>query len=171
MKNKVTIIIILIILAFFTISMMSFEIEEVPIDTYPSYESVYIDNEVLIKTIKKELKKDDNNFISLNIYSSEKINDTEFYVYTWIYDATYELKNKIILETINSSSNPVRFKIYINNNDIKIIEKNIPRDGGLLEKDMKEYFPNNVIVEMKNTNTSKLVNDNLNEAKKYYKLK
>ena len=152
-------------------------------DNYPVYQEVYIDNRIIDPTLKKYIldnmliEENDNskNFVSYEIFSIEQIKENDYYVYSWILESTYESDGEVLHEQ-SASSYPCRFELKKENNNYKVTNFDVPRDGNLYNEDLKIYFPKYVRDKMeklhdgKDNIFNKLNNENIRQAKEKFNL-
>ena len=103
----------------------------------------------LIKKNESESKHYNNEkwFVSMKTYLIEEKEGNIFNIYTWVLAESYYLKNhKPILDS--GSSIPHKFVVKKENNKFIVDSYQIPRDGSLYVKDMKDMFPKYVLDKM-----------------------
>ena len=118
------------------------------IDNYPVYQEVHIDNKIIDTTLKEYIldnmlvEENDNskNFVSYEIFSIEQRKENDYYVYAWVLESTYESDGEVLYEQ-SASSYPCRFELKKENNNYKVTNFDVPRDGNLYNEDLKKYFP------------------------------
>ena len=110
--------------------------------------------EYLINTSESDKRyENEKSFVSLKTYLVEEIKDRKlYYVYSWVLEESYYLDNNKILQD-SGSSIPYKFIIERNDDDYKVIDYKIPRDGSLYQKDMKVLFPYYVRSQMDEVHT------------------
>lgn len=116
---------------------------------------INLDEEKIYAVIEDELTKDkkDNyqkhhnyqTFTSMKIYHIEELsNKTIYLVYLWgITSSFYEEDNQIIKDS--ASSIPYLFIIRKEDEEFKILNYQIPRDGSYYEEDMQNMFPKDIL--------------------------
>ena len=100
--------------------------------------------EYIVEKGDNEIKYHDNEktFTSMRVYLLEE-KETYYYVYAWVMEASYYLENNVILKD-SASSIPYKFKVEKINNEYKVVDSRIPRDGTFYQEDMKNIFPKSV---------------------------
>ncbi len=154
-------------------------------DMYPVYSQVYIDREVtdellsdyiLSERSKSEPYSDSANaanFTAFSIFSTEEKSSDNYYVYAWVIESTYSF-DKGVLSEQSGSSYPCRFELT-SNDTFKVVNADIPRDGGYYSEDINKLFPEYLREKVYNVHDdgtlTKLGDDILNEAKNYFGIK
>ena len=89
----------------------------------------------------------------MKTYLVEEVKERSlYYVYSWVLEESYYLDSNEILQE-SGSSIPYKFIIERNDDNYKVIDYKIPRDGSLYLKDMKTLFPYDVRKEMDEVHT------------------
>mgnify|MGYP003297707705 FL=1 len=155
-------------------------------DMYPVYRQVYIDKEVtdellrdyiLSERSKSEPYSDSENiatFTAFAIFSAEEKTSGNYYVYAWVIESTYSFDAGVLSEQ-SGSSYPCRFELISENNTFKVVNADIPRDGGYYSEDINKLFPEYLREKIYNVHDdgtlTKLGDNILNEAKDYFGIK
>lgn len=155
-------------------------------DMYPVYRQVYIDKEVtdelLSDYILSERSKSEPysyseniaTFTAFAIFSAEEKTSGNYYVYAWVIESTYSFDAGVLSEQ-SGSSDPCRFELISENNTFKVVNADIPRDGGYYSEDVNKLFPEYLREKIYNVHDDGTLNelrDNiLNEAKDYFGIK
>ena len=152
-------------------------------DMYPVYRQVYIDKEVtdellrdyiLSERSKSEPYSDSENiatFTAFAIFSAEEKTSGNYYVYAWVIESTYSFDAGVLSEQ-SGSSYPCRFELISENNTFKVVNADIPRDGGYYSEDINKLFPEYLREKIYNVHDDGTLNELgdiiLNEAKDYF---
>ena len=186
---KVIVLISLIFVVLLTLIIIVFGSKSRGIDNsdmYPVYRQVYFDKEVtdellsdyiLSERFKSEPYSDSANaanFTTFAIFSTEEKLSGNYYVYAWVIESTYSF-DKGVLSEQSGSSYPCRFELTSNNNTFKVVNADIPRDGGYYSEDINKLFPEYLREKIYNVHDdgtlTKLGDNILNEAKNYFGIK
>lgn len=106
---------------------------------------IAIENYLLEKS-ENEPKHHENEkpFVSIRTYLIEEKNNYKLYnVYAWILEERYYLENNELKQD-SSSSIPYMFVVELINDEYKVTDSRIPRDGVYYAEDMKNIFPKSV---------------------------
>ena len=100
--------------------------------------------------------ENEKSFVSIRTYLIEEKNNHSLYnVYAWVLEEKYYLENNNIKQD-SSSSTPYMFVVEHTNDEYKVTDSRIPRDGTYYAEDMKKIFPRSVrnnIAEIHNDGT------------------
>ena len=155
-------------------------------DMYPVYRQVYIDKEVTDELLRDYILSERSksepcgdsenaaNFTAFAIFSTEEKSSGNYYVYAWVIESTYSFDAGVLSEQ-SGSSYPCRFELISENNTFKVVNADIPRDGGYYSEDINKLFPEYLREKIYNVHDDGTLNelrDNiLNEAKDYFGIK
>jgi transcriptional regulator with XRE-family HTH domain len=155
-------------------------------DMYPVYRQVYIDKEVtdellsdyiLSERSKSEPYSDSENaanFTAFAIFSTEEKSSGNYYVYAWVIESTYSFDASVLSEQ-SGASYPCRFELISENNTFKVVNADIPRDGGYYTEDINKLFPEYLREKIYNVHDDGTLNELrdsiLDEAKDYFGIK
>ncbi len=186
---KVIVLISLIFVVLLTLIIIVFGSKSRGIDNsnmYPVYRQVYFDKEVtdellsdyILSEISKSEPYSDSanaaNFTAFAIFSTEEKSSGNYYVYAWVIESTYSF-DKGVLSEQSGSSYPCRFELISENNTFKVVNADIPRDGGYYSEDINKLFPEYLREKIYNVHDdgtlTKLGDNILNEAKNYFGIK
>ncbi len=115
------------------------------IDFHDEEIAIAIENYLLEKS-ENEPKHHENekSFVSIRPYLTEEKNNYKLYnVYAWVLEETYYLENNEIRQD-SGSSIPYKFVVEHINDEYKVTDSKIPRDGSYYAEDMKNIFPRSV---------------------------
>ncbi len=115
------------------------------IDFHDEEIAIAIENYLLEKS-ENEPKHHENekSFVSIKPYLTEEKNNYKLYnVYAWVLEETYYLENNEIKQD-SGSSIPYKFVVEHINDEYKVTDSRIPRDGSYYVEDMKNIFPRSV---------------------------
>lgn len=115
------------------------------IDFHDEEIAIAIENYLLEKS-ENEPKRHENekSFVSIRPYLTEEKNNYKLYkVYAWVLEETYYLENNEIKQD-SGSSIPYKFVVEHINDEYKVTDSRIPRDGSYYAEDMKNIFPRSV---------------------------
>ncbi len=115
------------------------------IDFHDEEIAIAIENYLLEKS-ENEPKHHENekSFVSIRPYLTEEKNNYKLYnVYAWVLEETYYLENNEIKQD-SGSSIPYKFVVEHINDEYKVTDSRIPRDGSYYAEDMKNIFPRSV---------------------------
>ncbi len=115
------------------------------IDFHDEEIAIAIENYLLEKS-ENEPKHHENekSFVSIRPYLTEEKNNYKLYnVYAWVLEETYYLENNEIKQD-SGSSIPYKFVVEHINDEYKVTDSRIPRDGSYYVEDMKNIFPRSV---------------------------
>ena len=88
--------------------------------------------------------KNEKSFVSIRTYLIKEKNNHKLYnVYAWVLEEKYYLENNEIKQD-SSSSVPYMFVVEHTNDEYKVTDSRIPRDGTYYAEDMKNIFPRSV---------------------------
>lgn len=88
--------------------------------------------------------KNEKSFVGIRTYLIKEKNNHKFYnVYAWVLEEKYYLENNKIKQD-SSSSVPYMFVVEHTNDEYKVTDSRIPRDGTYYAEDMKNIFPRSV---------------------------
>ena len=98
--------------------------------------------------LESQKYNDEKWFVSFKTYLiEEKENKKTYNIYAWVLEKSFYLKNDMITED-SGSSIPYLFVVERVNEDYKVKDSRIPRDGSLYSVDMKNIFPYSVRSDM-----------------------
>ena len=100
----------------------------------------------LLEKSESEPKQYENEklFIGIRTYLIKEKNNHKLYnVYAWVLEEKYYLENNEIKQD-SSSSIPYMFVVEHTNDEYKVTDSRIPRDGTYYAEDMKNIFPRSV---------------------------
>ena len=90
----------------------------------------------------------ENTFVSMRIFLiEEKENKTLYNVYAWVLEQKYYFENNQIKKD-SGSSIPYKFVVELINDEYKVTDSKIPRDGSYYSENMKNIFPKSVRSDM-----------------------
>lgn len=115
------------------------------VDFHAEEIQIAIENYLLEKS-ESEPKHHENekSFVSNRTYLIEEKNNHKLYnVYAWVLEETYYLENNEIKQD-SGSSIPYKFAVEHINDEYKVTDSRIPRDGSYYAEDMKNIFPRSV---------------------------
>lgn len=115
------------------------------VDFHAEEIQIAIENYLLEKS-ESEPKHHENekSFVSNRTYLIEEKNNHKLYnVYAWVLEETYYLENNEINQD-SGSSIPYKFAVEHINDEYKVTDSRIPRDGSYYAEDMKNIFPRSV---------------------------
>ena len=116
-----------------------------PVDIHEEEIISGVENYLLEKS-KSEPKQYENEktFVGIRTYLIKENNKHKHYnVYAWVLEEKYYLKNNEIKQD-SSSSIPYMFVVEHTNDEYKVTDSRIPRDGTYYAEDMKNIFPRSV---------------------------
>ena len=88
--------------------------------------------------------KNEKSFVGIRTYLIKEKNNHKLYnVYAWVLEEKYYLENNEIKQD-SSSSVPYMFVVEHTNDEYKVTDSRIPRDGTYYAEDMKNIFPRSV---------------------------
>ena len=88
--------------------------------------------------------KNEKSFVGIRTYLIKEKNNHKLYnVYAWVLEEKYYLENNKIKQD-SSSSVPYMFVVEHTNDEYKVTDSRIPRDGTYYAEDMKHIFPRSV---------------------------
>ena len=88
--------------------------------------------------------KNEKSFVGIRTYLIKEKNNHKLYnVYAWVLEEKYYLENNEIKQD-SSSSIPYMFVVEHTNDEYKVTDSRIPRDGTYYAEDMKNIFPRSV---------------------------
>lgn len=122
--------------------------------------------------LESEKYNDEKWFVSFKTFLIEEKENKKLYnVYIWALEKSFYLKNDVITED-SGSSIPYLFVVERDDDNYKVLDYRIPRDGSLYSTDMKNIFPNSVIDDMDKVHTDgtieKLDSDIEQQTKLYF---
>ena len=129
--------------------------------------------EYLIEKNDNESKhhEEEKSFVSFRTYLIEEKEDNKVYnIYAWVIEETYYLENDEFKQD-SGSSLPYKFVVEKINEEFRITDSRIPRDGSLYDEDMKNIFPKSVRKDMENVyldGTSERLKLDIHEQVKLY---
>ena len=132
-----------------------------------------VENYLLEKSESKPKQyKNEKSFVGIRTYLIKEKNNHKLYnVYAWVLEEKYYLENNEIKQD-SSSSIPYMFVVEHTNDEYKVIDSRIPRDGTYYAEDIKNIFPisvRNDIDEVYNDGTiEKLEKDIQKQLDLYY---
>lgn len=111
-------------------------------------------------------------FVSMKIYLLEEDKkDSLYYVYAWVVEGKYYLDGNTLRQD-SGYSIPFKFKVEKINDEYKVVDSRVPRDGSYYSKDMKNIFPKSVRNDMNKVHTDgtieKLIVEVEEQAKLYF---
>jgi transcriptional regulator with XRE-family HTH domain len=115
------------------------------IDFHDEEIEIAIENYLLEKSMSESKHhENEKTFVSIRTYLIEEKNNHKLYnVYTWVLEETYYLENNEIKQD-SGSSIPYKFVVEHINDEYKVTDSRIPRDGSYYAEDMKNIFPRSV---------------------------
>lgn len=116
-----------------------------PVDFHEEEIISGVENYLLEKS-ESELKQYENekSFVGIRTYLIKEKNNHKLYnVYAWVLEEKYYLENNKIKQD-SSSSVPYMFVVEHTNDEYKVTDSRIPRDGTYYAEDMKNIFPRSV---------------------------
>ena len=116
-----------------------------PVDFHEEEIISGVENYLLEKS-ESELKQYENekSFVGIRTYLIKEKNKHKLYnVYAWVLEEKYYLENNEIKQG-SSSSIPYMFVVEHINDEYKVTDSRIPRDGNYYAEDMKNIFPRSV---------------------------
>ena len=116
-----------------------------PVDFHEEEIISGVENYLLEKS-ESELKQHENekSFVGIRTYLIKEKNNHKLYnVYAWVLEEKYYLENNKIKQD-SSSSVPYMFVVEHTNDEYKVTDSRIPRDGTYYAEDMKNIFPRSV---------------------------
>ncbi len=115
------------------------------IDFHDEEIAIAIENYLLEKSENEPKHHENkNSFVSIRHYLTEEKNNYKLYnVYAWVLEETYYLENNEIKQD-SGSSIPYKFVVEHINDEYKVTDSRIPRDGSYYAEDMKNIFPRSV---------------------------
>ncbi len=130
--------------------------------------------EYMSETYSKRFE-DEKCFVASNIYLIEEtLEKSEYGVYAWILSETNRLDENGNLEEVGAFSVPCKFIVKRDDNNYKVSDVIMPRDGSYYPKDMKRIFPAYVRYEMdqvhENGTVDRLMLDIDEQIKLFYHL-
>lgn len=117
-----------------------------PVIDFPDEKIQMAIENYLLEKSEREPKHYENekSFVSIRTYLTEEKNNHKLYnVYAWVLEETYYLENNEIKQD-SGSSIPYRFVVENINDEYKVTDSRIPRDGSYYAEDMKNIFPRSV---------------------------
>lgn len=120
-----------------------------PVDFHEEEIISGVENYLLEKS-ESELKQYENekSFVGIRTYLIKEKNKQKLYnVYAWVLEEKYYLENNEIKQD-SSSSIPYMFVVEHTNDEYKVTDSRIPRDGNYYAEDMKNIFPRSVRIDM-----------------------
>lgn len=115
--------------------------------------------------------ENEKSFVSIRTYLIEEKNNHSLYnVYAWVLEEKYYLENNNIKQD-SSSSIPYMFVVEHINDEYKVTDSRIPRDGTYYAEDMKNIFPRSVrnnIAEIHNDGTIEKLKMNIKKQLNLY---
>ena len=186
---KVIILLSIIFVVLLTLIIIVFESRSREIanpNMHSVYRQVYLDKEVTDELIKDYILSERSNsdlyidlekvanFTAFDVFSTEEKSSGNYYVYAWVIESTYLFEAGALSEQ-SGSSYPCRFELISENNTLKIIDADVPRDGEYYSEDVNFLFPEYVREKIYNIHDDGTLNnlgdDILNEAKDYFYIK
>lgn len=152
------------------------------IDRYPVYEQVHIDSSITHPLLREKIlgqmlppdKENAANFCAVKVFSSEKISESDYYVYAWVFESVYSDDGGVLSED-GGASYPCRFELNKENDTFRVTAAEVPGDGAQYNEDIKKLFPEYVREEIysvqDNGTVKKLGNDTLAQAEEYFGVK
>ena len=116
-----------------------------PVDFHEEEIISGVENYLLEKS-ESELKQYENekSFVGIRTYLIKEKNNHKLYnVYAWVLEEKYYLENNEIKQD-SCSSIPYMFVVEHTNDEYKVTDSRIPRDGNYYAEDMKNIFPRSV---------------------------
>ena len=115
------------------------------IDFHDEEIQIAIENYLLEKSIiESKHYENEKTFVSIRTYLTEEKDNHKLYnVYAWVLEETYYLENNEIKQD-SGSSIPYKFIVEHINDEYKVTDSRIPRDGSYYAEDMKNIFPRSV---------------------------
>lgn len=170
----------IVVLAILLIIVFSSRSRQVVPDTYPSYPQVYLDETVTDPLIKEYViaqmpayTDDSHNFCNVQVYSAEEKQDGDYYVYAWVMESAYSYHAGVLSEEAGSSY-PCRFELIRENDSLKVVRADVPRDGDYNAADRQKLFPGYVLEMLgkvqEDGTVSRLSDEALTDAKAFFKV-
>lgn len=116
-----------------------------PIDFHEEEIISGVENYLLEKSESEPKQyKNEKSFVGIRTYLIKEKNNHKLYnVYAWVLEEKYYLENNKIKQD-SSSSVPYMFVVEHTNDEYKVTDSRIPRDGTYYAEDMKNIFPRSV---------------------------
>lgn len=115
-----------------------------PIDLSTDMMEISILEYLISFSENNKMYENEKSFVAMKTYLVEEVKERRlYYVYSWVLEESYYLNNNEIVQD-SGSSIPHKFIIERNDDNYKVIDYMIPRDGSLYQKDMKVLFPYDV---------------------------
>ena len=116
-----------------------------PVDFHEEEIISGVENYLLEKSESKPKQyKNEKSFVGIRTYLIKEKNNHKLYnVYAWVLEEKYYLENNEIKQD-SSSSIPYMFVVEHTNDEYKVTDSRIPRDGTYYAEDMKNIFPRSV---------------------------
>ena len=89
----------------------------------------------------------EKSFTSMKVFKEKK--ETLYYVYAWVMEGKYYLEDGELKQD-SASSIPYKFIVEKVNDEYKVIDSRIPRDGSYYKDDLKNIFPRSVRTDIDN---------------------
>lgn len=143
-----------------------------PVDFHEEEIISGVENYLLEKS-ESELKqyKNEKSFVGIRTYLIKEKNNHKLYnVYAWVLEEKYYLENNEIKQD-SSSSVPYMFVVEHTNDEYKVTDSKIPRDGTYYAEDMKNIFPRSVrndMAEVYNDGTIEKLEKNIQKQLSLY---
>lgn len=121
--------------------------------------------------LESEKYNDEKWFVSFKTYLIEEKKNKKLYnVYAWVLEKSFYLKNDVITED-SGSSIPYLFVVERDDDNYKVKDSRIPRDGSLYSDDMKNIFPYSIRNDMNKVHidgTIEMLNLDIKQQAKLY---
>lgn len=170
----------IVVLAVLLVIVFSSRSVQVLFDTYPAYQQVRIDEKTTDKLLNDyvvahmtEASGDVHNFAGIKVFSAEEKQSGDYYVYAWVMESAYSYKSGVLAEE-SASSYPCRFELKRENENLRIVNADVPRDGSYNVEDRKKLFPGYVVKMIEKVQddgtVKRLADETLADAKAYFKV-
>lgn len=116
-----------------------------------------IEKYIISASEKDNKNKDSKTFVSLETFLIEEIEEEKlYYVYSWVLEETYYL-DKNELKEESGSSIPYKFVVERNDEEFKVVDSRIPRDGSYYSEDIDNIFPKSIRNQVNNVHDNGVV--------------
>lgn len=105
-----------------------------------------IDNAIkqYLDGINESKKNNEKWFYAIKKYLIHEIDDNNIIVYAWVLEESYYKENDVAINE-SGASIPYKFTLNKTDNEYKVINHEMPSDGGKYSEDMKRIFPKDVL--------------------------
>ena len=118
-----------------------------------------------------EASGDSHNFVNIKVFSAEEKQSDDYYVYAWVLESAYSY-NACVLTEGSASSYPCRFELIRENDKLRIVNADVPRDGSYNVEDRKKLFPDYVVKMIEKVQddgtVSRLTDETVIDAKEFF---